>query len=74
MDQNLKTDSVTLTKTLCGHLGATQFGDLSAAGGAPGRRERYGPSRKVWGGGAEGLRKVAPSTCSTGTKEIGSLA
>jgi 2-methylcitrate dehydratase PrpD len=31
MDQNLKTDAVTLTKTLCGHLAATQFGDLTPA-------------------------------------------
>ena len=31
MDQNLKTDAVTLTKTLCAHLAAAQFGDLSAA-------------------------------------------
>src|SRR4029079_14963419 len=38
MDQNLKTDSVTLTKTLCGHLGATQFGDLSAAAKREARR------------------------------------
>jgi 2-methylcitrate dehydratase PrpD len=29
MDQNLKTDAETLTKTLCGHLAAVQFGDLS---------------------------------------------
>src|SRR3974390_919386 len=31
MDQNLKTDAQTLTKALCGHLAATQFGDLSGA-------------------------------------------
>jgi 2-methylcitrate dehydratase PrpD len=31
MDQNLKTDAETLTKTLCGHLAATRFADLSAA-------------------------------------------
>jgi len=31
MDQNLKTDAVTLTKTLCSHLAAAQFGELSAA-------------------------------------------
>ncbi len=30
MDQNLKTDAETLTKTLCGHLAAAQYGDLSA--------------------------------------------
>jgi 2-methylcitrate dehydratase PrpD len=30
MDQNLKTDADTLTKTLCGHLAAVRFGDLSA--------------------------------------------
>jgi 2-methylcitrate dehydratase PrpD len=29
MDQNLKTDAETLTKTLCGHLAAAQFSDLS---------------------------------------------
>lgn len=31
MDQNLKTDAETLTKTLCGHFAAAGFGDLSAA-------------------------------------------
>jgi 2-methylcitrate dehydratase PrpD len=31
MDQNLNTDAVTLTKALCGHLAAAQFGDLGAA-------------------------------------------
>ncbi|MFL5087609.1 MAG: MmgE/PrpD family protein [Xanthobacteraceae bacterium] len=31
MEQNLKTDAVTLTKTLCSHLAAAQFGDLPAA-------------------------------------------
>ena len=31
MDQDLKTDAVTLTKTLCGHLAAAQFDDLSQA-------------------------------------------
>ena len=31
MDQNLHTDAVTLTKTLCGHLAAAQFDDLSPA-------------------------------------------
>jgi len=31
MDQDLKTDAVTLTKTLCGHLAAVQFDDLSPA-------------------------------------------
>ncbi len=29
MDQNLKTDAITLTKTLCGHLAAAQFRDLT---------------------------------------------
>jgi len=29
MDQNLRPDAVTLTKTLCGHLAGTRFGDLS---------------------------------------------
>ena len=31
MDQNLKTDAVTLTKTLCAHLAAARFGDLTPA-------------------------------------------
>jgi 2-methylcitrate dehydratase PrpD len=31
MDQNLRPDAVTLTKTLCGHLAGTRFGDLSPA-------------------------------------------
>ena len=31
MDQNLNTDAVTATKTLCGHLAAAQFGDLTPA-------------------------------------------
>jgi len=38
MDQNLKTDAVTLTKTLCGHLATAQFGDLSAAAKREARR------------------------------------
>src|ERR1041384_4234967 len=38
MDQNLKTDAVTLTKTLCGHLAAAQFGDLSAGAKREARR------------------------------------
>ncbi len=38
MDQNLKTDAVTLTKTLCSHLAAAQFGDLSAAARREARR------------------------------------
>jgi 2-methylcitrate dehydratase PrpD len=38
MDQNLKTDAETLTKTLCGHLAAAQFGDLSAAAKNEARR------------------------------------
>jgi 2-methylcitrate dehydratase PrpD len=29
MDQNLKTEAVTLTKTLCAHLAAARFGDLT---------------------------------------------
>jgi 2-methylcitrate dehydratase PrpD len=29
LDQNLKTDAVTLTKTLCAHLASTRFADLS---------------------------------------------
>jgi 2-methylcitrate dehydratase PrpD len=31
MDQNLKTDAVTLTKTLCAHLAAARFSDLTPA-------------------------------------------
>ena len=31
MDQNLSTDAESLTKTLCGHLAAARFGDLSKA-------------------------------------------
>jgi 2-methylcitrate dehydratase PrpD len=38
MDQNLKTDAETLTKTLCGHLAAAQFGDLSAKAVSEARR------------------------------------
>ena len=38
MDQNLKTDAETLTKTLCGHLAAAQFGDLGAAAISEARR------------------------------------
>src|SRR3954467_8743884 len=38
MDQNLKTDAVTLTKTLCGHLATAQFHDLSAAAKHEARR------------------------------------
>src|ERR1700733_12688563 len=38
MDQNLKPDAETLTKTLCGHLAAAQFGDLSAAAITEARR------------------------------------
>jgi 2-methylcitrate dehydratase PrpD len=38
MDQNLKTDAETLTKTLCGHLAAAQFGDLNAAAVREARR------------------------------------
>jgi 2-methylcitrate dehydratase PrpD len=38
MDQNLKTDAETLTKTLCGHLAALEFGDLSAAAKSEARR------------------------------------
>jgi 2-methylcitrate dehydratase PrpD len=38
MDQNLKTDAVTLTKTLCGHLAAAQFGDLTEAARREARR------------------------------------
>src|ERR1700681_4186313 len=38
MDQNLQTDAETLTKTLCGHLAAARFGDLSAAAKHEARR------------------------------------
>jgi 2-methylcitrate dehydratase PrpD len=38
MDQNLNTDAETLTKTLCGHLAAAQFGDLSQAARNAARR------------------------------------
>lgn len=38
MDQNLKTDAVTLTKTLCGHLAAARFGDLTEAAKRQARR------------------------------------
>ncbi|AMN45122.1 MmgE/PrpD family protein [Rhodoplanes sp. Z2-YC6860] len=38
MDQNLKTDAVTLTKTLCGHLAAAQFRDLTDQAKAEARR------------------------------------
>ena len=38
MDQNLKTDAVTLTKTLCAHLAGARFGDLSAAAKREARR------------------------------------
>src|ERR1700761_6358686 len=38
MDQNLKTDAVTLTKTLCTHLAAARFSDLPAAAKREARR------------------------------------
>ena len=38
MDQNLKTDAVTLTKTLAGHLAAAQFADLTPAARREARR------------------------------------
>jgi 2-methylcitrate dehydratase PrpD len=38
MDQNLHTDAVTLTKTLCSHLAAAQFGDLTPAAQREARR------------------------------------
>lgn len=38
MDQNLKTNAETLTKTLCGHLAAAQFGDLTAVAVSEARR------------------------------------
>ncbi len=38
MDQNLKADAETLTKTLCGHLAAVQLGDLNVAALGEARR------------------------------------
>jgi len=38
MDQNLSTDAVTATKTLCGHLAAARFDDLSDAARHQARR------------------------------------
>jgi 2-methylcitrate dehydratase PrpD len=38
MDQNLNTNAVTLTKTLCGHLAAARFGDLSGTAKREARR------------------------------------
>jgi 2-methylcitrate dehydratase PrpD len=38
MDQNLNTDAVTLTKTLCGHLASTRFDDLNDAARHEARR------------------------------------
>src|SRR5258708_20117302 len=38
MDQNLDPAGITLTKTLCGHLAAAQFSDLSAAAQHEARR------------------------------------
>ncbi len=38
MDQNLNTDAVTLTKTLCSHLAGARFGDLSPAAVSEARR------------------------------------
>ena len=38
MDQDLKTDAETLTKTLCGYLAAAQFADLTAAAKKEARR------------------------------------
>src|ERR1700752_2669339 len=38
MDQNLKTDAVTATKTLCTHLADTQFSDLTPAAMREARR------------------------------------
>jgi 2-methylcitrate dehydratase PrpD len=38
MEQNLSTDAATLTKTLCGHLAAARFSDLSAAAQREARR------------------------------------
>jgi 2-methylcitrate dehydratase PrpD len=38
MDQNLSTDAITLTKTLCGRLAGAQFADLSPAAAHQARR------------------------------------
>src|SRR5260370_37982702 len=38
MDQNLDPIAITLTKTLCAHLAAAQFSDLSAAAQREARR------------------------------------
>src|SRR5260370_18091119 len=38
MDQNLDPAAITLTKTLCAHLAAAQFSDLSAAAQREARR------------------------------------
>jgi 2-methylcitrate dehydratase PrpD len=38
MDQNLKVDAVTLTKTLCAHLAAAKFRDINAAAKQQARR------------------------------------
>jgi len=38
MDQDLHTNAVTLTKTLCGHLAGAQFGDLTPAAREQARR------------------------------------
>lgn len=38
MDQNLEASADTLTKTLCGHLAAVEFGDLTAAAISQARR------------------------------------
>ena len=38
MDQDLRTEAVTLTKTLCGHLAAAQFGDLGDRARSEARR------------------------------------
>ena len=38
MDQSLKTDTVTQTKTLCGYLADVQYGDLSSKAASEARR------------------------------------
>ena len=38
MDQNLRTEAQTLTKTLCGRLAAAQFANLTAAAKREARR------------------------------------
>ena len=63
MDQNLKTDAVTLTKTLCGHLAAAQFGDLSAAARREARRGVLDWIGCALAGSGASRRSTSCSTC-----------